>query len=223
MRPDSLHGEAVADGYQRLRDAITSGELMPNEHLVEADLVSRFGVGRTAVRTALARLQQEGLVVHEPHRGARVRMISESEAIELTETREVLEGLAAKRAAERATLSQVADLWDLVDQMTALVSCGDLLRYSGVNAILHAYILDISGHETVQKLLAALQAQMVRFQYRTILVPGRARVSLEEHRTLVQAIADHDGAAAERAMRHHLENVRAALTDATVMRPTSGG
>jgi DNA-binding GntR family transcriptional regulator len=63
-----------------IRERIASGDLQPNEHLVEADLARVLGVGRPAVRTALARLEQEGLVHHVRHRGARVRLVGKRES-----------------------------------------------------------------------------------------------------------------------------------------------
>src|ERR1700742_4650370 len=94
----------------RLRDAIVTGRLQPNQRLVESELASSLGVSRTVVRMALARLEHEGLVEHERHRGARVRLVDESEAVEILEARAVLEGLAVRRAAERATPAEVAEL-----------------------------------------------------------------------------------------------------------------
>jgi len=72
-----------ADPYHKLREAIVSGQLHPNERLVEAAIAERIGAGRTAVRAALVRLDQEGLVELERNRGARVRHISDGEALEL--------------------------------------------------------------------------------------------------------------------------------------------
>jgi len=70
-----------ADGYEDLRNAIVSGELLPGERLLEEDLSARLGLGRAAVRIALVRLEHDGLVERERHRGARVRRVSESEAV----------------------------------------------------------------------------------------------------------------------------------------------
>ena len=64
-----------------LRDAITSGALQPSQRLVEAELSEAFGLSRAAVRTALVRLEQDGLVSHERHRGAKVRLVTEREAV----------------------------------------------------------------------------------------------------------------------------------------------
>ena len=87
--------------YEALREAIVRGDIAPDAHLVEADVSTTFAMSRGAVRTALIRLEQDGLVVREPHRGARVRKVSDEEAVEILQARAVLEGLAARQAAER--------------------------------------------------------------------------------------------------------------------------
>src|SRR5487761_1050507 len=102
--------EAGQTAYRRLRDAIASGQFHPNERLVEASVANRLGVGRTAVRAALVRLDQEGLVTLEPNRGARVRLISDREALEIEEVRASLEGFLAHRAAGRITPEELRGL-----------------------------------------------------------------------------------------------------------------
>src|ERR1700729_3313193 len=195
----------------QLRAAIVAGRLLPNERLVEADLTRRLGIGRSAVRTALARLEHEGLVELEPHRGARVRLVSVPEAIEILQARAALEGLAASRAARNATDADVADLRAILAQMRVLLDAGDLLKASDTNAVLHRRLLEVGGHATANRLVAGLRSHPVRFTYRTILVPGRSERSFAEHTAIVDAIAAHDGAAAERAMRRHLSHVADAL------------
>jgi DNA-binding GntR family transcriptional regulator len=199
------------DGYRALRDAIVSGDLMPSERLVEEDLSRRLGIGRAAVRMALVRLEHDGLVEHERHRGARVRRVSDEEAVEILEVRAALESLAARRAADRATPAEVRDLRAILREMRGRRERGDLMAMSDANAGLHRRILEISGHGTAQRLSATLMSQIVRFQYRTVLLPGRADRSLREHTAIVDAIAAGDGDAAERAMRRHLSHVAEAL------------
>ena len=195
----------------RLREAIVTGHFQPNERLVEADVARELGVGRSAVRTALARLEHEGLVEHERHRGARVRLVGAQEAVEILETRAVLEGLAARHAAIKATPEDVEALTAILEDMRRRLNGGDLLGASDQNAVLHGRILDISGHATAARLIATLKSQMVRFQYRTILLPGRSERSFGEHSALVEAIAAGDPDAAEQAMRTHLSHVAEAL------------
>jgi len=194
-----------------IRQAIVSGRLQPNERLIETSLSQALGVGRSAVRTALARLEHEGLVEHEPHRGARVRLVDESEAVEILEARAVLEGLAARHAATRATERDIADLRRILASMRGLLDRGDLLGASDENAVLHRRLLEIAGHATASRLIATLRSQLVRFQYRTILLPGRSERSFAEHEAIVEGVASGDPAAAEAAMRTHLSHVAEAL------------
>src|SRR6267143_6980127 len=102
------------DAYHLLREAIVSGGFHPNERLVEAAVATKLGVGRTAVRAALVRLDQEGLVTLEVNRGARVRLISDREALEIEEVRATLEGLLARRAATRATAANLRELRQVI-------------------------------------------------------------------------------------------------------------
>jgi len=195
----------------RLREAIVTGRFQPSERLVELEIARELGVGRSAVRTALARLEHEGLVEHERHRGARVRLVGAREAVEILETRAVLEGLAARHAASRATSEDIEELRQILAEMRRRLDAGDLFAASDLNAVLHGRILELAAHATTARLIATLKSQLVRFQYRTILLPGRSERSLGEHSAIVQAIAAHDPDGAEQAMRTHLSHVAEAL------------
>ncbi len=202
---------AATTSYDALRDAIVRGDLAPDTRLVEADLTTAFDMSRGAVRTALIRLEQDGLVVREPHRGARVRRVSDEEAVEILEARAVLEGLAARQAADRIDEEGSARLRGFLERQRTLLERGDLLAASDVNAELHATLLDISGHRTAARLIGTLSAQTVRYQYRTILLPGRPGASVAEHAAIVEAVAAGRPSEAERAMRRHLLNVARAV------------
>ncbi len=199
------------DGYHRLREAIIRGDLAPNQRLVEADMSSAFRMPRAAVRTALVRLEHEGLVEREPHRGARVRLVSEQEAVEILQARAALEGLAARQAALNITPARAEELWAVLERQHAALDRQDLLGASDVNAELHAKIVELSGHSTAQRLIRSLNSQMVRFQFRTILLAGRPPQSVAEHTAIVEAIAAGAADKAERAMKRHLTNVAKAL------------
>src|SRR5690242_15073021 len=100
---------------------------MPNERLVEADLAERLQVSRAIVRTALVRLGQDGMVTLTPHRGARVRVVTDAEAVEILQTRAVLEALTAREAALRATAAEIAEVRRILDGMGRRLAEGDLL------------------------------------------------------------------------------------------------
>jgi DNA-binding GntR family transcriptional regulator len=198
---------ASNSSYDALRAAIVRGDIAPNARLVEADVSTTFDMSRGAVRTALIRLEEEGLVIREPHRGARVRQVSDEEAVEILQARAVLEGLAVRQTAERIDDAGIARLQDFLARQRALLEQGDLLGASDTNADLHAALLELSGHRTAQRLIRALNSQTVRYQYRTILIPGRSAASVAEHAAIVEAVTAGKPDEAEAAMRKHLFNV----------------
>jgi DNA-binding GntR family transcriptional regulator len=212
--PDRLLAE------QRLRSAITDGELAPGARLVEADLVELFGVSRSNVRLAIDALAADGLVERIPNRGARVRVVSTEEAVAITEARMVLEALIARKAAERATDDDVARLRAQVGLMRDAVEAGDLLTYSALIQQLHGMIRDLADQPVAKGLVDRLQAQLVRHQFRLSLRPGRPQVSLSGLTAVVDAIADRDPDRAEAAATAHFTSVIAALTAPT---PLPGG
>jgi DNA-binding GntR family transcriptional regulator len=207
----SIEIVATKASYDALRDAIVRGDIAPNGRLVEADLSKAFAISRGAVRTALIRLEQDGLVVREPHRGARVRQVSDAEAIEILQARAVLEGLAVRRAAERIDDAGRARLKACLARQRERLESGDLLGASDANADLHATLLELSQHGTAVRLIHALNAQTVRYQYRTILIPGRPAASHAEHAAIVEATVAGRPDEAETAMRRHLLNVAEAV------------
>jgi DNA-binding GntR family transcriptional regulator len=201
------------EAYAALHAAIVAGSLSPGERLIEEELAERLGHSRGAVRGAILRLDHEGLVVRERNRGARVRRFTLEEAVEILEARAALESLAAGYAAERRTLQESRELMGLVGDMERLQVAGELLAMSERNAVMHRRILEISRHAVALDTCARLHSQVVRFQFRTVLAPGRSRKSLAEHGEIVASIAARDRPAAERAMREHLTNVAATLAD----------
>jgi DNA-binding GntR family transcriptional regulator len=206
--------------YRKLREAIVDGRFQPNERLVESDLERTFGAGRTAIRAALVRLDQEGLVERQPNRGARVRLVSDGEALEIEEVRVALEQMLARHAATRITRSGVAGLRRILEEMTARVEAGDPLGYSELNAQFHELIWAIADQGVAATLLTNLKSQSIRFQYRTILQPGRPDRSLREHGVIVDALASRDPEASEAAMREHLSRVVETLKQAIARHQT---
>ena len=203
--------EAGQTAYRRLREGIANGHFHPNERLVEAAVATRLGVGRTAVRAALVRLDQEGLVTLEPNRGARVRLISDREALEIEEVRATLEAMLARRAASRASATDLRELRQVVVEMRERVEKKDAIGYSDLNARFHQLIWAAADHATASRLVGSLKSQSIRLQYQTILRPGRTERSLREHEAIFNALKAHDPDAAEAAMLAHLAEVQETL------------
>lgn len=202
-------GRLVA--YAAIREAITRGDLVPAQRLVEQELAEQHGVTRGSVRAALFDLSAEGLVERVPHRGSRVRVVSVEEAVAITEVRMMLEGLCAAKAAERATPEEAEELCELGAQMRSAVERGDPIRYSQLNTQLHSRVRELGHQPVAVEVLERLNAQLIRHRFRLSQRDGRPRQSLGEHLEIIEAIASHDPERASRAVHAHLASVIEAL------------
>src|SRR5829696_6832794 len=150
-------GDSAARGqleytYSRLKDAIMTGVYMPHQRLIEAEVTQALGVSRTTLRAALIRLHEEGLVEIEVNRGARVRAFSLDEAVQILLVREVLEGLAAVLAIEKATPEDIQELRAIVEEMKDALAGDDVMRYAALNNRFHNIILAAADHEIVMRM-----------------------------------------------------------------------
>jgi DNA-binding GntR family transcriptional regulator len=208
---DSAARGQLEYAYTRLKDAIMNGVYMPHQRLIEAEVTQALGVSRTTLRAALIRLNEDGLVEIEVNRGARVRAFSLDEAVQILLVREVLEGLAAVIAIEKATPQDIANLRAIVLEMEDALSTDDVMRYAALNARFHQIILDAADHEIVTRFLGSLRYGLIRYQFGSILVPGRRDQSLAEHQAILAALEAKDAVEIERVARLHVSNVREAV------------
>lgn len=200
--------------YAEIRKRILEeGFYRPSQRLIEAELAEDLQVGRHIIRMALTRLDAEGLVRMEPNKGATVATVSIEEARDILLAREVLEGAAARLAAERIDETRLSSLRETLRQMEQALRENQLDRYSQGNVRFHAIIYEASGSKKIPELIASLRARVVRFQFRTVLIPGRSERSFAEHTKIFAALEAHDASAAEEAMRGHMRALRDALSD----------
>jgi DNA-binding GntR family transcriptional regulator len=204
---------SAAKARDALREAILHGEYLPGQRLVEAQLCQRLGASRFNIRTALQDLAAEGLVEVQRNKGAHVRKVSLTEAIEITEVRMVLEGMVAARAAERVSDEEASELDEIGLLMRRAVSAGEFRRYSDLNQRLHATVRRIAGHRAADSLIETLRGQLVRHQYMVSLLPGRPAISLPQHERIITALRSRDPVEAEAAMREHIASVIDALRE----------
>jgi DNA-binding GntR family transcriptional regulator len=159
----------------------------------------------------LARLASEGLVVLEPNRGARVRSFGVEEAKDVLRVREAIEGVVAALAATRSTVEHRARLHEILAGMERALDDDDLMRYSSLNGEFHTVMREAAGSPTATAVLGSLHYPLVKFHFRSMVVPRRKIHSLEEHRELLRAIEAGDAEAAEQAGRRHVRHFRATL------------
>jgi len=193
--------------YEEVREAIIDLRLEPGKPLREAAIAQQLGVSKTPVREALSRLEQEGLVETTSFKGAVVSAYSPQDLTEIYELRELLQGAAARAAAEQATDGTLAALDDITEQSRALRDAGSTEELAEMLGRFDVVIFEQVENRRVASLIQNLRAHLMRVGKLTEEIPGRVQTSVEEHARIVEAIRAHDADAAERAMREHIRSV----------------
>ena len=196
-------GRLGADGAaDRVRERIQSGALRPGERIREEALAAELGLSRTPVREALRRLEAEGYLAHQPHRGVVVRELDHQAVTELYLMREVLEGTAAAQAARHASDAEVATLAEMLDEGAR--AADDSARSAHLNRLFHRALYRGAHNRYLMAMLNGLDVSMTLLGRTTLALPGRGAEAIAEHRAIVERIAAHDPAGAEAAARAHI-------------------
>lgn len=205
----------------RLREMILSGEFSPGERVSEAPLTARLAASRTPIRLALERLAHEGLLDPYPTGGFIVRKFTLEDVWDSIEVRGVLEGAAARLAAERltddielATLRQYQNDMDVLQEPTP----DTLPRYLELNDRFHEEIIRLARNETLRRTLERLltmplasRQALVSLQTRFPEASDIFRVARDQHLRILETISKRQGSRAEGLAREHAEITRRAL------------
>ena len=213
---DEASAPQAVKAQLRLREMILAGELPGGARIAELTLVERIGVSRTPVRAALMRLEQEGLLEGLPNGGYAVRTFSERDVADAIELRGTMEGLAARRAAERGVAEGVlAEARACLAEVDALLEQPALddeafTRYVTLNQRFHNLLSDMCGSPVLARELArvvnlpfASPSGFVVVQANTPKARDMLVVAQDQHRQVLEAIEGRDGARAEAIMREH--------------------
>ena len=212
----------------KLRELIVGGELKPGSRIAELALVELLGASRTPIRMALVRLQEEGLLEALPNGGFAVKDFSEADIHDAIEVRGTLEGLAARLAAERGVTSVLlAEARDCIACIDALLAQPELTEesfngYVEQNGRFHNLLSEMAGSDLVARQLD--RAKTLPFASPNGFVMARSTgpgardilvVAQEQHRSVIEAIVQREGARAEALMREHAriahQNLKQAL------------
>jgi DNA-binding GntR family transcriptional regulator len=196
----------------KLRAAIASGRFAPGQRLIERELCTLLGVGRTSIREALRQLDAEGLVSTVPHRGPVVSTISPEEAEHLYAVRALLEAYAGRKFAERRRPEDVAAMTAAVARLEKAAAEGDLRSLIEANNQFYRALTDGCGNPVLGQMLSTLHGRMSLQRISSMRQPGRSMASVAELREILEAITAGDTEAAEVACRRHVQAAaRAAL------------
>jgi DNA-binding GntR family transcriptional regulator len=207
-RPSAKRTYLAERVYEDLRRAIVAREFDAGEPLTEHDLCARFGVSRTPVREALAKLERDHLVRVVPKKGAFVRTLSHDEIRELYEIREALEALAVRLAVPRLTGE---DLAGFETRFRVLKSQGPRLAYPDVRALgeeFHRQLVKAADNTRLAEMLDQIRERIQSVWTLSIVAPRRVQALVREHLGILEALKRGDARRAERLMVEHVRRVR---------------
>ncbi len=198
---------------ETLRQAIQEGTLQPGERLMEIQLAQELGVSRTPIREAIRKLELEGFVVMIPRRGTYVADISLKDVSQVFEIRSALEELAAGLAAERITEEEIEHLERMLVEIGDYIEDKDMDKIVEADVEFHEVLYKASRNDRLVEIINNLREQMLRFRSISMNQPGRLAKTWEEHRQLVEAIADRHITQARKIAVLHMEHSEQALMD----------
>lgn len=199
--------------YDYIKKRIIQGVYKPSQKLVESELAETIGVSRNTIKKALLSLQKENLVEIEMNKGAVVKAFTLEEVIHYLEIREVLEGLVAKKAAINLTDADLVNLEDILDNMFRYLEKHEFDNYSNLNREFHEIIYNASGNSEAVEMIMIIRTQLIRFHFRTILVPGRNKESFKDHKRILDALKSRNAQEAKVVVEQHIANVRKTIEE----------
>jgi DNA-binding GntR family transcriptional regulator len=197
-------GSSADAVHDTMVEGIQQGWIPPGTKLGEVYLTQVFYVSRTPVREALLRLESEGLVVRDKHRGLTVARVTVEQIMEIYVLREAFDGTAARLAASSAQALDLEELSQINAELSEMASSGRYTEMTDLNIEFHLVLARASRNGMLLQFTEQLYGYVRRFQTTTFTYPGRAIVAVDEHRDLVDALRAHDAERAEHIARKHM-------------------
>jgi DNA-binding GntR family transcriptional regulator len=201
--------------YAAVKEAILSGQLIPNQPLVEEQLAATLNVSRTPVREALALLEHDGFIGPSNGRGLYVRAVTHQEFVEMFIANEAVEPYLARRAALMATPNQLAAIDAVITKARKAALLANTVGFLRASRDFHRLV----GEAAVNRPLAEFVVQneertdMYLINYGKVVKPERMAASINEHRAILGALQERDPEAAERLVIYHAQSLRARFTE----------
>ncbi len=192
--------------FSRVREDILSGKYKDSEELKENTIAAELGVSRTPVREALRQLELEGLVSIIPNKGAYVTGISEKDVHDIYVIRSYLEGLCARWACEHITEEQIEAMEETIYLSEFHARKGHNEQLVELDNRFHELIYEASNSKILNHVLSDFHHYVERVRKISLSSSGRAVESNEEHKLILEAIRNRDGAKAEALAHEHIVN-----------------
>lgn len=192
--------------FQTLREAILKGELKPGERLMELQLAARLGVSRTPIREAIRMLEQEGLAVTVPRRGAQVARMTEKDMEDVLQIRRALDELAVQLACDKITDQQLRMLKSAVRDFEESTRSRDVKKVAQADVAFHDAIYRAADNPKLMTILNNLREQMYRYRVEYLKDASAYPMLIAEHQEIYEGFVRRDKEALVKAMGKHVMN-----------------
>ena len=192
--------------FNTLREAILKGELKPGERLMELQLASKLGVSRTPIREAIRMLEQEGLAVTIPRKGAEVAKMTEKDMEDVLQIREALDELAAKIACEQISEEQLEELVATMHEFEESTKTDNVKKIAEADVKFHDIIYQSTGNPKLVNMLNNLREQMYRYRVEYLKREEAHPQLIAEHAAIIEYISKGEKKAATDIMCKHIDN-----------------
>lgn len=197
--------------FNTLREAILKGDLQPGERLMELQLAAKLGVSRTPIREAIRMLEQEGLAVTTPRKGAEVAKMTLKDMEDVLEIRASLDELASQLACERISELQLEQLKERKNDLENSFKSGDVKAIAEADVKFHDVIYEATGNPKLTILLNQLREQIFRYRMEYLKDPNNYPILIEEHENVYQSLRNRNEEQAILATRKHVEKQAVAV------------
>ena len=192
--------------FNTLREAILKGDLKPGERLMELQLASKLGVSRTPIREAIRMLEQEGLAVTTPRKGAEVAKMTLKDMEDVLEIRDALDELAVRIACQKISDEQLKQLEDMKELFEKSTQTGNVKKIAEADVTFHDVIYEATGNPKRVTLLNNLREQVYRYRVESIKDPKNYPTLIAEHEAILESLKNRDVKNAVEAMHVHVAN-----------------
>ena len=199
--------------FHTLREAILKGDLKPGERLMELQLAEKLGVSRTPIREAIRMLQQEGLAVTIPRKGAEVAKMTEKEMEDVLKIREALEVLAVQLACETISKEQLTMLSIQVKKFGQAVRTKDIKKIAEADMNFHDLIYQAADNPRLIGMLNHLREEIYRYRVEYLKDEMNYPHLIDEHQQILFGLSNKDKEYVAEMMKKHVSNQADAVKD----------
>ncbi len=190
---------------ENIRDAIISGSLKAGSRVSEPELAERYGISRTPIREALRQLESEGYLTVIPRRGAVVSEFSQKDVEDFYAIKSILEGYAARQACSRLTDRELDKLQTNNKRLHDLAEQNDIKTFFKVHNDFHEMFIKAADNERLRELITSVVTRFQRLRFMSLSLPGRMKISAQEHEKIIEAFRRRDAETAETLVRKNAE------------------